>query len=394
MNKIWAKASEDEIESNNHRFPSTEWHSICIRQFVHIDGTYRFFFRHWEMHFFAPALLLIITAFVFTVFILTVFYYMSKTLKIVCLVEIIFFLAFFFINYFEAMCMDPGFLPYFWPAIKPSQRKFWYSWEEQLTYLAITPKQIEIASFPPFTTTISDNSNDINHDQLQPQTTNELNGNESQSQVSLQTPCNTKLDKSNQLDDDSILSYEENANNPSNTSTNQDSKQQTTNETSKLQFASFSRSAGRFVIRADHICGWIANWVGKRNHKHFILFTLYAGIFYISLLLWRIAPKQKNSIPLKNRSYTLYILDIVSVVLEVLLTVILFPFFINQIIQLSKGKTQLQLMKENRNYKNADNNKKSSCMHEMRQVCGDGNVFCWICPIPAFGKDLNIEDYL
>ena len=37
-----------------------------------------------------------------------------------------------------------------------------------------------------------------------------------------------------------------------------------------------SNSAKRIVIRPDHYCNWSESWIGKRNQKLFILFTLYA----------------------------------------------------------------------------------------------------------------------
>lgn len=39
-----------------------------------------------------------------------------------------------------------------------------------------------------------------------------------------------------------------------------------------------SWSARRIVIRPDHFCFWTSSWIGKRNNKFFILFTLYAGL--------------------------------------------------------------------------------------------------------------------
>lgn len=40
-----------------------------------------------------------------------------------------------------------------------------------------------------------------------------------------------------------------------------------------------SRTARRIVIRPDHYCKYSETWIGKRNLKFFILFTLYATLF-------------------------------------------------------------------------------------------------------------------
>lgn len=46
-----------------------------------------------------------------------------------------------------------------------------------------------------------------------------------------------------------------------------------------------SKLGRRFVIRPDHFCGWVGCWIGKRNHKMFILFNIYGSIFLgLSLL--------------------------------------------------------------------------------------------------------------
>jgi hypothetical protein len=44
----------------------------------------------------------------------------------------------------------------------------------------------------------------------------------------------------------------------------------------------FSKIARRIVIRPDHFCGWTTSWIGKRNHKFFLLFNFW-GFFYIGV---------------------------------------------------------------------------------------------------------------
>ena len=40
----------------------------------------------------------------------------------------------------------------------------------------------------------------------------------------------------------------------------------------------------RYVIRPDHFCGWVGQFIGKKNHKLFFLFNLY-GVTYITAFL-------------------------------------------------------------------------------------------------------------
>ena len=44
----------------------------------------------------------------------------------------------------------------------------------------------------------------------------------------------------------------------------------------------FFQSARRIVIRPDHFCAWFATFIGKKNHKLFMLFNIW-GFIYISL---------------------------------------------------------------------------------------------------------------
>jgi hypothetical protein len=41
----------------------------------------------------------------------------------------------------------------------------------------------------------------------------------------------------------------------------------------------YSSVARRIVIRPDHFCGWTSTWIGKRNHKFFLLFNFWGCIY-------------------------------------------------------------------------------------------------------------------
>ena len=140
----------------------------------------------------------------------------------------------------------------------------------------------------------------------------------------------------------------------------------------KCPFASFSNSVGRHVIRADHICGWVTNWIGKRNHKQFILMLLYGSIMSISLFAWQWS---MNEFPFNNIVFMILLL--VADALEVVFGVMLVWTFLFNINNLFSNETKIS------QYKNESTNKYGP-IDSMRQICGNGSIFCWLCPIPAF----------
>jgi len=46
-----------------------------------------------------------------------------------------------------------------------------------------------------------------------------------------------------------------------------------------------SSTGRRIVIRPDHFCGWTSTWIGKRNHKFFVLFNLWGFAFILCFLI-------------------------------------------------------------------------------------------------------------
>ena len=149
----------------------------------------------------------------------------------------------------------------------------------------------------------------------------------------------------------------------------------------KLRFAPFSSSAGKYVIRGDHICGWVTNWIGKRNHKQFILMNLYGSIYSISLFVWRFFMK---NFP-RNHQELAIILTLFSAGLEMMFTFTLFITFLENIYSLASNETQISRYK-------GETAPSISCCESMEQVCGKGNCIDWMIPKPAFGDIIALYD--
>ncbi|OHT14664.1 DHHC zinc finger domain containing protein [Tritrichomonas foetus] len=146
--------------------------------------------------------------------------------------------------------------------------------------------------------------------------------------------------------------------------------------------ASFSKSSGRFVVRADHICGWVGNWIGKRNHKQFILMLLWGAIYALNLLLWHI-PIIKSFY--EDGKFYITILMFFEGCVELTFAGLLFYTFFVNLEELRQDMTQIRKWKKEKGHD-------YDCMRAMQEVCGQSSVFCWIIPTKAFGEDLFLDD--
>lgn len=272
----------------------TKWKQVkncCGMPVLLVMPADRLFIKYWELSLCAPIFVSIIIVYCWISYFITIFPYLSpKYLKIISPIEIFIMFALFLWSYIYATFSDPGFLPFDWVKTK----KTYYSWEEQLTGLAIRKDQIEFA------------------------------------------------------------------------------------RKHHPNYASFSSMSGRFIIRADHYCGWISNWVGKRNHKQFILLTFYGFLYSGSLIFWNIF----TNISLKKTNKPLFVVNVIAVVFEAAYTIALFLFFIDNLYNLFRNRTQIMIWKN----KNANSGK---CCAGFNEVCGDHNFCCYLLPTPAFEREID-----
>lgn len=167
-------------------------------------------------------------------------------------------------------------------------------------------------------------------------------------------------------------------------------------------FATFSRSAGRFVVRADHICGWTGNWIGKRNHKQFILMTFWGSLMMINLFFFQFKyakMKTKNIDGKKSFKYLFsmgivgFFLQFFAVLLEPIFIILFLGEFCQSIRNIFKNTTKIKNMKKTSQKINGSNEIiRYNIKKSFREICGNSSIFCMIFPFAAFDDELTIID--
>lgn len=262
-----------------------------------------------------------------------------------------FFIALFFITYFQTIFIGPGFFPFFWSEQTKNRNGIQLNQGFQFKKAQNTPEQTKEELLK---TQNSYNLNSIND--------------------------NYDLDL-NDHDDDS----------PSGIITNQDqliwakSKQRPPRSV-------ISKEAGRIIIRPDHFCGVTLSWIGKRNQKFFLLFNLYATL-YISVLFFyalRLCYEQIHNIGWCWRFDFLFSLVIIVVGFQ--FGGLSFCFALVSFYHSLQGTT---ILEENMKIGNKFN---KGVKKNLEDICGPcWNLPCWLCPSdPWKGKtnDELVKDYV
>jgi hypothetical protein len=141
--------------------------------------------------------------------------------------------------------------------------------------------------------------------------------------------------------------------------------------------ASFSLEARRFVLRADHYCVWTESWIGIRNHRFFMLMTIYATLYAISYCVFRVFWTVNIVRGSEKFSATWVIGGLATLMIVVPGGLGVFHFFI-AFRNLIARQTSVE------RYHKRTVNKRDSYWAEFEDICGPRWLcLCWVFPCCA-----------
>lgn len=145
--------------------------------------------------------------------------------------------------------------------------------------------------------------------------------------------------------------------------------------------ATLSRQARRLVLKADHICKWLSNWVGLKNYRYFyqkLVWSLVYMFSFMGLVLWCIYRMVKIS---SNPDFYI-ILMFVGFIPAFGFTGFLVILFVRHTGYLIHNNTTLQEYKsaQNKDWKNPYD---LGCWDNCAQTMGP-KYLCplWFLPVP------------
>lgn len=147
-----------------------------------------------------------------------------------------------------------------------------------------------------------------------------------------------------------------------------------------------SKSARRIVIKPDHLCGWTATWIGKRNFKPFILFNVY-GVLYTAF--YAFSGWKKIYLVFKNNlkmDFTT-MMFLLMLIFASTFCMLCLGFVISGCTSACQNRTSWE------KWNNIDVSKynKGKC-NNLEDTCGDKNCkLLWIFPVPPFRGKTNGE---
>jgi hypothetical protein len=149
----------------------------------------------------------------------------------------------------------------------------------------------------------------------------------------------------------------------------------------------FSRIARRIVLRPDHFCGWTATWVGKRNHKFFILFNFWCALYITAFTYFdvvTIVGELADSTP-----SPFLVVFIVYAFMGVSFALMTWSFACSH----AQGMCMNVTSWEEWNGIPAARFDRG-CVENCEEVCGSRKKwFCWLCPVSPWRMETN-EDFV
>jgi hypothetical protein len=150
----------------------------------------------------------------------------------------------------------------------------------------------------------------------------------------------------------------------------------------------FFKSARRAVIRPDHLCAWLASFVGKKNQKLFFLFNFW-GVIYISMFTYCSIRSVVALIAVSNTTWEFikYAIVCLYVILGFSFLMLTGNFLVQNLMQVCRNRTQFEAMK---------GMKPTLCLRHpwwrnWEDVFGPlSKWYMWLWPTPAFP---DYDDY-
>lgn len=134
----------------------------------------------------------------------------------------------------------------------------------------------------------------------------------------------------------------------------------------------FTTSSGRFLLRSDHYCKYVGNWIGLYNHRYFLLALFYMGITvlcYFCVIIY-------------ESLYGIYPYSALRFIFELIVSFFFWAFIlkmlISQLIFVSHNVTGIEHMKgiDNPIYDHG-------IISNFEEVCGPRKlIWLWMVPIP------------
>lgn len=159
-----------------------------------------------------------------------------------------------------------------------------------------------------------------------------------------------------------------------------------------------SIQARRHVLRADHVCKWVSNWIGLKNYRFFYLqlfwtfWTFICFFLIVGLEIWRMVEHFKISVP-RIMIFVLILPDFGFFVFFIRVFFRHTRYVFHNDTQLAEFKRRGAAVEDKHNYYDLN------CCENIQEVCGSC-AYCplYLCPIPiprvsdGFNWKTNRED--